>query len=207
MPLNKDNDIYNGDLSTLNNRKQAWARGDVTSAKYSKAKWVVLAIGFAGIIYTSTRTFGGTTMMSQFPLHVSIWLTALVTFLVAKKGKDVAQLPFTGFHMAHFEVDDDTVYYVFQKGMTLRTYYIKDGSIKRIFRDDEAGVILIQGPAKVNIRTRKGETEESVDEFYALIPFDKYDLDDLLQPYRKKVTQVNGKLRTRYTEENLLNHQ
>lgn len=205
MILNKTNDVYQGDLSTLNVRKQAWTRADTVSAKYSKAKWIVLIVGFACIVYVSTRTFGGTTMMSQLPLHISIWITALATLLVARKGKRTAELPFAGFHMARFEVDDDTIYYVYQKGMSLRTYYIKDNAIKRIYRDDEAGVILIEGDAIINIQTRKSETEEQVKEFYALVPFDKYDLDDFLQPYRKKVTQVNGKLRQKYTDENLLN--
>lgn len=205
MVLNKDNDVYQGDLSTLNVRKQKWASGDTVSAKYSKAKWVVLAIGFACIIYVSTRTLGGTTMMSQFPLHLTIWVTALATYLVARKGKRTAEAPFAGFHMARFEVDDDTVYYVYQKGMSLKTYYIKDDAIKKIYRDDEAGVILIEGDATINTQTRKSESEEQVKEFYALVPFDKYDLDDFLQPYRKKVTQVNGKLREKFTEENILN--
>lgn len=105
--------------------------------------------------------------------------------------------------MAHFEVDEDTVYYQYQKGMSLRTYYIKDNDIKKIHRDDEAGVLFIEGDATVNIQTRKAETEEKVSEFYALVPFDKYDLDDLLEPYKRKVVKANGKLREKYTTENL----
>jgi hypothetical protein len=105
--------------------------------------------------------------------------------------------------MAHFEADDDTVYYQFQKGMSLRTYYIKDNAIKKIYRDDDYGVLLIKGDARLNIQTRKSETEEDLSEFYALVPFDKYDLDDLLQPYKKKVKVVNGTLRDKYTEEHL----
>jgi hypothetical protein len=105
--------------------------------------------------------------------------------------------------MAHFEVDDDTVYYQYQKGLSLRTYYIKDKDIKKIYRDDEAGVILIEGDATVNVQTRKSETEEKVSEFYALLSFDKYDLDDLLQPYKNKVKRVDGKLREKYSEEHM----
>lgn len=201
MTLNPNNDVYQGDLSTLNVRKQAWSRGDVTSQKYRYAAWVVLAIGFCVIIYVMLKVRGGTTALSQLPLHISIWVTAILALIVARQGKKVSEQPFAGFHMARFEVDDDTVYYVYQKGMSLKTYFIKDNAIRRIYRDDDAGVLLIEGDAVVNTQTRKEELQENVTEFYALVPFDKYDLDDLLQPYKKKVHNVNGQLREKYTAE------
>ena len=203
MTLDPKNDVYQGDLATLNARKQAWSRGDKKSAKFRTAQWIVLLIGFACIVFVMLRTTGGTTTMSQLPLHLSIWGTALAAIIVARLGKKTSEQPFAGFHMARFEVDDDTVYYVYQKGMALKTYYIKDKDIRRIQRDDEAGVLFIEGDAVINTQTRKDETEEKVSSFYALVPFDKYDLDDLLQPYKKKVKQVDGQLRSRYTEENL----
>ena len=139
--------------------------------------------------------------MSQLPMHIAIWTTALLAIFVSKRGKKISEQPFAGFHMAHFEVDDDTVYYQYQKGLSLRTYYIKDKDIKKIYRDDEAGVLLIEGDAVINVQTRKNETEQKVNEFYALVPFDKYDLDDLLQPYKKKVKKADGTLREKYSEE------
>lgn len=139
--------------------------------------------------------------MSQLPLHITIWVTALVVILISRQGKKVSEQPFSGFHMARFEVDDDTVYYIFQKSMSLQTYYIKDKDIRKIYRDDEAGVLRIEGEATLNIQTRKNETQQKVTDFFALVPFDKYDLDDLLKPYKKKVVNVNGKLRSVYTEE------
>lgn len=203
MTLNPDNDIYQGDLATLNRNKQAWSSADDTSARFRIAAWAVVAIGFLCIIYVYTRVRGGTTTMSQLPLHISIWVTALLAIFVSKRGKKISERPFAGFHMAHFEADDDTVYYQYQKGMSLRTYYIKDKNIKKIYRDDSAGVLLIEGDAAINIQTRKGETEENVSEFYALVPFDKYDLDDLLAPYKKKVKKADGELRERFTEKNI----
>ena len=203
MTLNPDNDIYQGDLATLNRNKQAWSSADDTSARFRIAAWVVVAIGFLCIIYVYTRVRGGTTTMSQLPLHISIWVTALLAIFVSKRGKKISERPFAGFHMAHFEADDDTVYYQYQKGMSLRTYYIKDKNIKKIYRDDSAGVLLIEGDAAINIQTRKGETEENVSEFYALVPFDKYDLDDLLAPYKKKVKKADGELRERFTEKSM----
>lgn len=201
MKLSPENDVYTGDLSILNIRKQQWIQGDQKSALWRRISYACLIVGFAGIVYVGTRTYGGSTMMSQLPLHISIWITALAAYLTARKGKVTSSRPFDGFHSARFEVDEDTVYYVYQKGMSLRTYYIRDKDIKKIFRDDEAGVLLLEGDAVINTQRRKGETEEKVDEFYALVPFDKYDLDDLLQPYKKKVKKADGQLRQKYIDE------
>ena len=201
MKLKPDNDVYTGDLGILNARKQAWAKADTRSAKYRYAAYVILIIGLIVLIYVSTKTIGGTTAMSQLPLHITIWIIALVAYLTAHKGKKTAELPFNGFHNARFEVDEDTVYYVYQQGMSLLTYYIHDADIHRILRDDDYGVIIIEGPAKINKQTRKGETETSVDQFYALVPFDKYDLDDLLAPYKKKVKNVSGTIHDKYVNE------
>ena len=203
MTLNPDNDIYQGDLPTLNTNKRAWEAAEKGSAKYRTASWIIVAVGFACIVYIGFKVSGGTTTASQLPLHASIWITAIAAMLVARQGKRRSQAPFAGFHMAHFEVDDDTVYYQYQKGMTLRTYYIKDKDIKKIYRDDTASVLLITGDATINTQSRKDETEEKVSEFYALLPFDKYDTDDLLKPYKKKVVNADGKLREKYTEEHL----
>ena len=200
MKLNPNNDVYPGDLSILNVRKQQWAKGEERSKVYNIGAVVILIAGLICMIIVNSK-FGGTTMMSQLPLHITIWITALLAFLFSRKGKQISQAPFFGFHDARFETDDDTLYYRFQKGMTLRTYIIKDKNVKKIYRDDDWGVILIDGDAVVNIERRKGETEESVSEFYALVPFDKYDLDDLLQPYGKKVKKVDGTLRQKYLDE------
>jgi len=203
MKLNPDNDIYQGDLATLNANKQAWSSAETRSSKYRIASWIVVAVGFVVIVYMYTRVRGGTTTLSQLPMHLSIWATALLAIFVSKQGKKASEQPFAGFHMAHFEADDDTVYYQFQKGLTLQTYYIKDKDIKKIYRDDKSGVLLIEGDATVNVQTRKDETEKKVSEFYALVPFDKYDLDDLLAPYKKKVKKADGELRGKYSADHL----
>ena len=203
MKLNPDNDVYQGDVVTLNKVKQAWSSAEQSSAKYRIGAWAVAGIGFLVIIYVYTLVRHGTTQMSQLPLHITIWIVALLAIFISKHGKKISEQPFAGFHMAHFEVDDDTVYYQFQKGMTLRTYYIKDKDIKKIYRDDEACVLLIEGDAVINIQTKRSEFEEKVSEFYALVPFDKYDLDDLLHPYKKKVRKADGTLRQKFSEEHL----
>ena len=193
MKLDPNNDVYPGDLGILNARKHKWAKGTNKGFGFKIASYVILAAGLVVIISVALRTQGAES--SQLPVHLTIWTVAALTFIAARRGKRMSQDPFNGFHNARFEVSDDTVYYVYQQGMKLKTYYIRDAQIKKIIRDDEAGVLCIEGKATVNIQTRDSETEESLDKFYALVPFDKYELDDLLAPYKKKVVKSDGKLR------------
>lgn len=200
MRLDPNNDVYPGDLGLLNARKHKWSKGDDKGDAYKKGALAVLAAGLAGVTYIALKTqdAGGA---GQLPVHLAIWTVAILTYMVARKGRRMSEAPFSGFHSARFEVSDDTVYYIYQQGLKLLTYYIHDADIKKIRRDDESGVLLIEGKATVNIRTRNNETEESLDEFYALVPFDKFELDDLLAPYKKKVTRADGKLRAKYSED------
>ena len=187
MRLDPNNDVYPGDLGILNARKHKWAKGTKKGFEFKIASYVILAAGLVAIINVALRTQDAES--SQLPVHLTIW---------ARRGKRMSQDPFNGFHNARFEVSDDTVYYVYQQGMKLKTYYIRDAQIKKIIRDDEAGVLCIEGKATVNIQTRDSETEESLDKFYALVPFDKYELDDLLAPYKRKVVKADGKLRENF---------
>ena len=196
MKLDPNNDVYPGDLGILNARKHKWAKGTNKGFGFKIASYVILAAGLVVIISVALRTQGAES--SQLPVHLTIWTVAALTFIVSRRGKRMSQDPFNGFHNARFEVSDDTVYYVYQQGMKLKTYYIRDAQIKKIIRDDEAGVLCIEGKATVNIQTRDSETEESLDKFYALVPFDKYELDDLLAPYKRKVVKADGKLRENF---------
>jgi hypothetical protein len=198
MRLDPNNDKYPGDLSLLNKRKHQWAKGEERAVKYRNGSFVVLAAGFAAIVFVATKIQSAG---SQLPLHLTIWIVALLTYLVARRGRKLSQAPFDGFHSARFEVSDDTVYYIYQQGLKLKTYYIRDAKIKKIRRDNEWGVLYIEGEATLNTQTRNNESEESLNEFYALVPFDKYELDDLLAPYKRKVTKADGKLREKYREE------
>ena len=196
MKLDPNNDVYPGDLGILNARKHKWAKGTNKGFGFKIASYVILAAGLVAIIKVALMTQGAES--SQLPVHLTIWTVAALTFIAARRGKRMSQDPFNGFHNARFEVSDDTVYYVYQQGMKLKTYFIRDAQIKKIIRDDEAGVLCIEGKATLNIQTRDSETEKSLDKFYALVPFDKYELDDLLAPYKRKVVRSDGKLRESY---------
>ena len=193
MKLDPNNDVYPGDLGILNARKHMWAKGTKKGFKFKIASYEILAAGLVVIVSVALKTQSAES--SQLPGHLTIWTVAALTFIVARRGKRMSQEPFNGFHNARFEVSDDTVYYVYQQGMKLKTYFIRDSQIKKIRRDDEAGVLCIEGKATLNIQTRDSETKESLDKFYALVPFDKYELNDLLAPYKKKVVKSDGKLR------------
>ena len=193
MTLDPNNDVYPGDLGILNARKHMWAKGTKKGFKFKIASYAILAAGLVVIVSVALKTQSAES--SQLPVHLTIWTVAALTFIVARRGKRMSQEPFNGFHNARFEVSDDTVYYVYQQGMKLKTYFIRDSQIKKIRRDDEAGVLCIEGKATLNIQTRDSETKESLDKFYALVPFDKYELNDLLAPYKKKVVKSDGKLR------------
>ena len=193
MRLDPNNDVYPGDLGILNARKHRWAKGTARGSKFRIASYAILAAGLVAIVNVALRTQDAGS--SQLPVHLTIWTVAILTYIAAHRGRQVSQDPFNGFHNARFEVSDDTVYYVYQQGMKLKTYYIRDANIKKIKRDDEWGVLCIEGKATVNTQTRNNETEEDIEEFYALVPFDKYELDDLLAPYKRKVVKCDGKLR------------
>ena len=196
MRLDPNNDAYPGDLGLLNARKHLWAKGETRAARYKIGSYVILAAGFAAILAVALKVKEG----NQLPLHITIWTVALLSYLAARKGKQMSEAPFNGYHSARFEVSDDTVYYIYQQGMKLKTYFIQDADIRKISRDDEWGILYIEGQATLNTQSRKDETRESLNEFYALVPFDKYELDDLLAPYRSKVVKANGKLRQQYSD-------
>lgn len=204
MRLDPNNDKYPGDLNLLNKRKHQWTRGEDRARTYRYASFAVLAIGLVAIVFVSSKMQSGQGWASQLPVHLTIWAVAFFTYMVAHRGRVISETPFDRFHSARFEVSDDTVYYIYQQGLKLKTYYIRDSEIKKVRRDDESGVLLIEGKATINIQSRNSETEEKVDEFYALVPFDKYELDDLLAPYKRKVVKADGKLRDKFREEHTL---
>ena len=176
MRLDPNNDVYPGDLGILNARKHKWAKGTKKGFGFKIASYVILAAGLVAIINVALRTQDAES--SQLPVHLTIWAVAVLTFIAARRGKRMSQDPFNGFHNARFEVSDDTVYYVYQQGMKLKTYYIRDAQIKKIRRDDESGVLCIEGKATLNIQTRDSETEESLDKFSSVVRGDNYNAEN-----------------------------
>ena len=201
MKLDPNNDVYQGDLALLRRRKDAWAKGSNQGKIFRTLSYATLFVGLGVMLYIAFNVADDGTMKTRLPLHFSIWGTALIAYLLMKHARQISETPFTKYHAARFEADNKALYYICQQGLALKTYMIKDKNLKSIVRDDEAGALYIKGKGIINTVKRNGETNEDVESFYALVPFDKYDLDDLLEPYKNYVTNGDGTLRNQYLQE------
>lgn len=194
----ENNDKYYGNLKLLQERKRAWARLMPGEKHYRHATIAVLLIGLAVMVYVALRVASEN---DQLPLHLTIWAVCIIAIAINRIGGKKTNPPFEKLHNASFEASDDGLFYIFQKGMSLRTFYIADSDIEEIIRDDVAWVLYFKGRAKIHIKTKSEEFEEEVSEFYALVPVDEYDLDDMLAPYGELVTIAPGTLRGRFDSE------
>lgn len=191
-----DNDRYLADMPLFQKRKVKWGETHPLFKKLRKLVWGSLAVGCVavGITYFLTKDLPETNK-NVLPLFIAIWVTMAFTYAFGRVGKQIYEQPFYGLHNCRFEASDYGLYYIYQQGMTLVTYYIKDKNIKEIIRDDECSAVCIRGHADTEVHGRKGIEEKPVEELYALISFDEYDLDDLLAPYGDLVKVAPGTLR------------
>lgn len=60
-------------------------------------------------------------------------------------GKKVYEKPFGAIHSARIEAAPKGLYYIYQQGMMMITYYIKDKDLKEIIRDDESIACISRG--------------------------------------------------------------
>ena len=137
----------------------------------------------------------------MLPLHASIWVTGLVTLLVNRFGEESVREALRCDYSARIEAAPKGLYYIYQQGMMMITYYIKDKDLKEIIRDDEVNCLYFKGKGMLEVKTPKEIRQHSINGIYALIGFDEYDLDDLLEPYGELVRVQPGTLRRKYLEE------
>ena len=199
--VDRNNDKYLGDLNLLNRRKNEWYAAHSKYKLYRLLTFLVFGIGCFGIYKAYLFTQGGSTVKEMLPLHASIWVTGLVTLLVNRLGKKVYEKPFGAIHSARIEAAPKGLYYIYQQGMMMITYYIKDKDLKEIIRDDEVNCLYFKGKGMLEVKTPKEVRQHSINGIYALIGFDEYDLDDLLEPYGELVRVQPGTLRRKYLEE------
>lgn len=199
--IDQNNDKYLSDLGTLNRRKNEWYEKHPKHKMYKSFAFIALGIGCVVIWRMYLLTEDATTTKDMLPLHLAIWGTALVTFLVNRYGKKIYEKPFGSLHSARLEAAPKGIYYIYQQGMMLVTYFIKDKDLREIIRDDEANCLYFRGKGMLEVQTRNQSAQHSIDGIYALIGFDRYDLDDLLEPYGDIVTVAPGTLRRKYLEE------
>ena len=199
--VDHNNDKYLVDLGLLNKRKHAWNGMHPKFRMYRALVFLMFGLGCIGIYRAFIATQGATTTRGILPLHLAIWGTGLITILAHYFGKKQYEKPFGGIHSARFEAAPKGIYYIYQQGMKLITYYIKDKDIREIIRDDEAHCLYIKGKGMLEVTMRKEKRQHSIHGIYALISFDEYDLDDLLEPYGELVKSAPGTLRSQFLSE------
>ena len=143
--VDRNNDKYLGDLNLLNRRKNEWYAAHPKYKLYRLLTFLVFGLGCFGIYKAYLFTQGGSTAKEMLPLHASIWVTGLATILVNRLGKKVYEKPFGAIHSARIEAAPKGLYYIYQQGMMMITYYIKDKDLKEIIRDDEVNCLYFKG--------------------------------------------------------------
>jgi hypothetical protein len=199
--VDHNNDKYLGDLGLLNTRKHAWNNMHPKFRMYRAIVFIVFGLGCVGIYFAFMATKDATTTKGILPLHFSIWITGILTILAHHFTKKYYEKPFGSLHSARFEAAPKGLYYIYQQGMKLITYYIKDKDIREIIRDDEANCLYIKGKGMLEVNMRNELHSHSINGIYAMVAFDEYDLDDLLEPYGDLVKVAPGTLRNQYLSE------
>lgn len=198
---NENKDIYRADLLLLKKRTVAWTEAHAKWKTYQRGILLVCVLGLCAIFFTLTKVTGTTGMMNQLPLHISIWATAIAVYLAARFAYNTCKPPFKSFANARFEMSDEGIAYVYQRKMREYMYFIEDENIEEMIYDDEMHVLYIKGKARLDCLDRKrGKTTQELEEFYAILAFDEYDADDLLEPYSEIVRKEPGTLRAKFVE-------
>lgn len=188
---NPNHDIYNGNLLMLKRRVTAWGDGHPRARILRVLIIIGLILGLGLMILPTILWPGNEQILWAFIAVVLGYLYAL-----GKYNNALTRAPFEKLHNARFEASDKGLYYIYQYGMKLFTYYIEDSNIQSIIVDRSFWVMKLIGTANIEVTTRRGtEPYGQVDTQYLMIPFDGYDLDDLLAPYGDLVKESQGTLR------------
>lgn len=172
-----------------------WAEAHPTRKKQNAVVGATLIIGL-GIILSMLYYTIKHTSVPQWYLHVSIWVAALIVFVAGRQRNSICNPPFKGLLNVRYEMSDEGIYYIYQEKLTVYTFFIADDDIEEIIYDDEFQVLHIVGKGEVSAETRKGVTKPtSATDYYCLLPYDEFDIDDILNPYGEIVKRVHGDLR------------
>lgn len=201
--MSKENDIYYGNLMLLKQRVNAWATSHPLHLISVVAKFGTAIIGFAAMFYVYYKDPVEAAKQSITPFTLTILIAFLAMIFVARKVNSILQPPFAKLYNARFEASDDGIYCFYQQKMAEFHYYIKDKNIKEWTIDRKTNCMYIKGKADLSKVTREGEENVGpIDALYMLIPFDEFDLDDLIAPYGDLVQFKDNTMREQYTSEN-----
>ena len=197
----EDQDVYYCNLPYMKEYSVNWTE---SHPAWKKMRIMIfLSFGVSAILIWQGLQHTGTEpgWKGQFPLHLSIWVSAAIIYLVTRFIYNICKPPFKSIHNVRVQMSDDGFHYIYQIVMHLNSYFIADENIEEMIFDEEAHVLYIRGKAQ-QVRIRKNSAvEEELDCLYALMPYDKYDVQDILDPYGDKVKYSPGTLRGKYIRE------
>lgn len=192
---NNERDIYYCQLPMVKMLCNRWAEAHPTRKKQNGVVGMTLIIGL-GIILAMLHYTIKHESVPQWYLHVSIWVAALIIFMAGRQRNIISNPPFKGLLNVRYEMSDEGIYYIYQEKLTVYTFFIADDDIEEMIYDDEFQVLHIVGKGEVSAETRKGVTEPTrVNDYYCLLPYDEFDIDDILNPYGDIIKRVHGDLR------------
>lgn len=197
-----ENDIYFGDLMLVKKRVTAWSEkhpnGNIN--KIGKAIIAILCLGAIIIAYRFDPN-GSTERLS--PLTITIFFSFVIAIFAARGINKLTQPPFAKLYNVRFEASTRSIICYYQQGMTEFLYEIKDKNIKEWIVDEDSWCFYFKGKAELSRNTKQGfeRMDGSIQEFYMIIPFDEYDVDDLIAPYGDLVTRADGTLRKKAVDD------
>lgn len=195
---NGERDIYYCQLPFVKMLTNRWAEAH---PKRKQERNLIVLASFIGLaIILGTFYFITTNKdAKQWLLHISIWLAALIIFVAARHRNNESIPPFQGVVNVRYEMSDEGIYYIFQKKLTVYTFFVADNDIEEMVYDEKFQVLYLKGSGRMTTQSRSGiSNPEAVSNQYCLMPYDKFDIDDILAPYGDKVKRVNGDLRLKF---------
>ena len=195
---NNERDIYYCQLPLVKMLCSKWAEAHPNRKRANRTVLAAIILGF-GLILAVLYYLIKNPNASQWYLHISIWIAALLIYLSGRRRNAESNPPFKGLLNVRYEMSDEGIYYIYQERLTVYTYFIADSDIDEIVYDEDFQVLHIIGKGEVTAQTRKGATEpKPVNEYYCLLPYDKFDIDDILGPYGESSKKVHGDLRRKF---------
>jgi hypothetical protein len=197
----QNRDIYYSILPMVKKITDHWAESH--PRKNHEEHMIIFAslIGVAFIMLVYLR-IADLPKKDSWMLHVAIWIAFLFIYFFGRHKNLVVYPPFRSVVNARFEMSDDGIHYFYQRRMKVFDCFIRDDDIREMILDTEAKVLYIRGRFEITPEDSHGKGEPVIeDEMYCLLPFDKYDVDDILAPYGDAVKKEPGTLRMKYIEE------
>ncbi len=201
--MEQDNDVYHGDLLMLKKDTVDWTESH-KAWKFYRTLLIIATVGGLALVLFVLYKMGAQRDMDskQLPLHISIWVTFLAMYIVGSKSSKLCKPPFNSLHNVRIEMSDTGIYYVYQRKMKEYIYYIKDENIEEMIYDSERRAMYIKGKARIKHVSRSGDiTSWDTDEMYMMMPFDRFDIDDMFEPYGDRVKFEPGTLREKFSKE------